>query len=182
VQVLSFDQMNIPYEVDVSEHLLFDDVNVLRVVFFQPPEVDGQVGYTSRTKVLKARFSYGWDWMPRLVNVGIYRDVYLRCVETAYLKDVYPDADCDGTNGSLTITSKISSCKDAEMTLQYEIIYGDEICYSGKQKVSVGSGDENDVVFHTKLDNVKLWYPNGFGQQPLYNVRVLLLQNDKNSR
>ena len=178
VQVLYFDQMHLPYEADVSEQLFFDEVNVLRIVFFQTPELDGQVGYTSRTTVLKSRYNYGWDWMPRMVNIGIFRDVYLRCVESAYLKDVYPNAECDGTNGALTVTSEISSCKDTAMALQYMITYGDEVCYCGVQKISVCSREENTVVFHTKLNNVKIWYPNGCGEQPLYTVSVCLLQND----
>ena len=58
--ILSFDQMHIPYEVDVTNQLS-EGENQLKIVFLQPPEIDGQVGYTSRTTVLKARFNYGWD-------------------------------------------------------------------------------------------------------------------------
>lgn len=175
-EILYFDQMHVPYEADVTKHLYVDRENVLRVVFLQPPEVDGQVGYTSRTKVLKSRYNYGWDWMPRLVNVGIFRDVYLRGVESAYLRDVYPQTDTDGTAGDITIHCAIAACEDAEMALRYTVTYGGKVCCSGTQEIHVHAGEDNRAVFHARLDNIRLWYPNGGGAQPLYTVTVSLLR------
>ena len=48
-QVLEFNEMMIPYRVDVTDAIYLDKENQLKIVFLQPPEVDGQVGYTSKT-------------------------------------------------------------------------------------------------------------------------------------
>lgn len=178
-EILHFDQMHLPYEVDVTDHLLFDEENVLRVVFLQTPEVDGQVGYTSRTTTLKSRFNYGWDWMPRLVNIGIFGDVSLRGVDTAYVTDLYPEASAEGNTGALTVTSAITGYQDTSITVEYTLTYNQAVCYSETQQIELKQGTENTAVLHATLPDICLWNPNGFGEQPLYTLTVSLLNGDR---
>ena len=57
--------------------------------------------------MLKSRYNYGWDWMPRLVNIGIFGAVYLRFEESAVLRDVYPEASVEPDG-----TGKLRLCAD----------------------------------------------------------------------
>ncbi|MET3803228.1 beta-mannosidase [Nakamurella sp. UYEF19] len=43
----------------------------LTIVFRRVPEDIGQIGRTSRIREWKARFGYGWDWTPRIVQIGV---------------------------------------------------------------------------------------------------------------
>ncbi len=40
-------------------------------MFTDIPDGLGQNGWTSRIRDWKPRFNYGWDWIPRLVQIGI---------------------------------------------------------------------------------------------------------------
>lgn len=50
----------------------------LRIVFTDLPANLGQNGWTSRIREWKSRFSYGWDWTPRMVQIGITASPRLR--------------------------------------------------------------------------------------------------------
>lgn len=173
-KLFSFDQMHRPYEADVTGRLTAGE-NHLRVVLLQPPEVDGQVGYTSRTTVLKSRYNYGWDWMPRLVNIGIFGAVYLRFEESAVLRDVYPEASVepDGT-GKLRLCADIEGVSDKTPTLHYTVSFGGERCAEGMTQVTVQAGKTLRFEETVSLADVRLWYPAGLGDQPLYTVDVWL--------
>jgi beta-mannosidase len=59
-----------PFRIEVpqGEHLL-------AVAIRPAPESEAQVGRTSRVRVHKPRMNYGWDFCPRLVHQGIWREV-----------------------------------------------------------------------------------------------------------
>jgi beta-mannosidase len=61
-----------PFEVEVPP-----GSHVLAVVIGTAPESEPQVGRTSRVRVHKSRMSYGWDFCPRLIHQGIWREVLL---------------------------------------------------------------------------------------------------------
>ncbi len=177
-RLFSFDQMHRPYEADVTGRLTAGE-NHLRVVLLQPPEVDGQVGYTSKTTVLKSRYNYGWDWMPRLVNIGIFGAVTLRFAESAVLKNVYPKAavEPDGT-GVLLLTADVEGLCDRTLSVRYTVSQDGGCVASGTVPVTVKAGKTVPLVQTVRIENVRLWYPAGMGQQPLYTVELQLLDND----
>ena len=173
-RVLAFDQMHIPYEIDVSDAVV-PGCNVLKVVFLQPPEVDGQVGYTSRTTILKSRFNYGWDWTPRLVNIGIYGDVYLRLTGDLRFSDWYPEALVEQEGGELHLHYTLEGEKLEEARLCAVVRYqGETVARMEKD----AGGQEGELCL--RLPHVELWHPNNMGEQPLYTVQVSLL--DANGR
>jgi beta-mannosidase len=73
----TFSGMFLPVEIDITGIAQAGENN-LRVIFYQPPEVEGQIGYSNRVRQFKSRFNYVWDWCPRIVPVGIWEDVYLK--------------------------------------------------------------------------------------------------------
>jgi beta-mannosidase len=75
----NFDDAHVPHRFDLGEaataylasHPGADAVPLV-IAFTHPPRNLGQVGRTSRVRAAKPRFSYGWDWTPRLVQTGIW--------------------------------------------------------------------------------------------------------------
>ena len=52
-------------------------------------------------------------------------------------------------------------------------LYLDDYFYSDCKKA------EDEVVFEIEVDKPKLWYPYGYGEQPLYNLNVGLKYKDE---
>jgi beta-mannosidase len=52
----------------------------LRIAFAPPPRALGQINYTSRIRDRKPRFNYVWDWVPRLVQTGIWDAIRIESV------------------------------------------------------------------------------------------------------
>ena len=178
-EILRFDQMHLAHEVDITDRLNDDGHNNLKVVFFQPPEIDAQLGYTSRINVLKARFNYGWDWMPRLVNIGIFRDVYIKAIDVGRILDFYPKACWDGKRAQLEASLQLHGYGHREARVRYEVRYQGEICAFGETPVLMSDGI-TDSRYTIEIDHPKIWHPNGMGKQPVYTVSATLL--DENGR
>ena len=71
-----FGKTFIPYTFKITLFLKGKD-NTLAIVFKCPPSYLGQIGYTSKIRDWKPRFYYGWDWIPRIVQIGIWDDISL---------------------------------------------------------------------------------------------------------
>lgn len=170
-KVLSFDGMHLPYEAEITD-LLREGDNHLWLVFLQPPEVDGQVGYTSSTTVLKPRYNYGWDWMPRMVNIGIFGDVYLRLTESAYFTEMNPVAQIVENDGIIALRAKLRCLKKDDVLLKYVVCGEKGVVASGTKAVSLTDGKELPIEVDIHIANVQRWNVIDRGEQVLYSLRV----------
>lgn len=115
----------------------------------------------------KAHCMFGWDWGPQLPDMGIWKPVKLIG---------YTDARIDG----VYITQKHSENTvelDLKITLDKKNISGCENDF--KAEITVKNPD-GDVVLTTNktnitIENPQIWWPNGYGEQPLYEINVNLL-------
>ncbi|WP_042721442.1 glycoside hydrolase family 2 protein [Flavobacterium sp. B17] len=123
-----------------------------------------------RSFVRKAQYQFGWDWGPRLVTAGIWKEVKLKCWNQAKLENI-------------KIEQKKLTSTRADLNIYQEIFVDEE----GKYKVSVnGKSQEftlkkglNTLSVPYQIDNPKLWQPNGWGEQNLYDVKISLQKNSK---
>lgn len=132
----------------------------------------------------KAHCMFGWDWGPRLPDAGIWRDVSLLAYSTARLDSVYITQEHLGDAVTLRfqVQAELPDC--AELL----DLDGDRARAAGLRcRVTVTDPDScrvessSDQVFASGLSiqNPKLWWPNGYGAQPLYQVRVDLLSGEQ---
>ncbi|MCA1694589.1 MAG: hypothetical protein LC749_07570, partial [Actinobacteria bacterium] len=70
--VAEFGGVMLPHRFNLGPVLADDAPKVLRIIFREPPPEQGVTGWTSRSLYFKPRYSYGWDWCPRLVPTGIW--------------------------------------------------------------------------------------------------------------
>jgi beta-mannosidase len=171
-----FNNTFITYKFNITP-LLKDKNNTLAVVFECPPAYLGQIGYTSKIKDWKPRFYYGWDWIPRIVQIGIWDDILIEVLNKDYSGidniKVVTDADRDRDLGHLEIS--------AEMTPQ---------AYHGKVRIQLMKDTGEPLIDETfpaaqlhgekTWDNLKIerWWPNGSGKQPLYSLLCTLYDSD----
>lgn len=86
-------------EVDLTDAVRAGG-RTLTIVFDSVPDDLGQIGRTSRIREWKARFGYGWDWTPRIVQIGIAGPLALEVRSGVTLEAVAVLADLDLATGA----------------------------------------------------------------------------------
>ncbi|MDR6457180.1 beta-mannosidase [Chryseobacterium vietnamense] len=124
-----------------------------------------------RSFVRKAQYQFGWDWGPRLVTAGIWKDVQLEFWNNAKI---------------ITVKDIQKRVSDTSNDLRFDVeIYaqnaGDYILDLNKihKKVSLKKGS-NTISVAYKTAGMKLWQPNGRGEAHLYDFEVKLSKDQKN--
>jgi beta-mannosidase len=120
----------------------------------------------------KAQFQSGWDWSPRLMNVGILGDVRLEWTAGPRLDEV---AVCALLSEDLTtarIVARATLANPAEAAV--EGVLRARVVETGQEvavAVTAAPGESRHEVCVT-LENPRLWWPVGHGEQLLYHVEV----------
>jgi len=121
----------------------------------------------------KAHYMFGWDWGPQLPDAGIWRSVYLEYHKVAKLEDVRIRQRHEENQVHLDIQCPVISYKpnSTYINLRVEAPDGEII-----SKEIAGAVDSATTI---TIDNPKLWWANGYGEQPLYKVELLLMDKDE---
>ena len=126
--------------------------------------------------IRKAHYMFGWDWGPKLPDMGIWRDVELIAVNGGLIDGVYVRQDhskvSEGTVGlDIDITAGYTS--DRELEAEVKITAPDGSAVTEKAVI-----DGRRTSVHIDISDPKLWYPRGYGEQPLYKLSVTLLDGE----
>ena len=137
----------------------------LAIVFASPPELHGQVGYTSETRELKPRYSYSWDWCPRLVPAGAKGSLSLvaRKEHAVRLFNVRTELDEDLRTARVVVRMDMPGARSVDMQLSRK---GEPVAV----KRFAAAPGENEFCLHTA--SPELWWPNGEGRQALYDLKI----------
>ncbi|CEJ69868.1 Exo-beta-D-glucosaminidase precursor [Chryseobacterium oranimense G311] len=169
------DNMFRKWEIPVKE-LLKEGNNDLKIKFTsavkEGKERAKKVPFTMpespRSFVRKAQYQFGWDWGPRLVTAGIWKDIQLKCWNFAQIQNIKYDQNFSGNIFNLKFEIEIN----AENTGDYVLNINKQI-----QKVSLKKGI-NKISVPYKTDGMKLWQPNGWGDANLYDFKIALSKNN----
>ncbi|MBP5384852.1 MAG: glycoside hydrolase family 2 protein [Lachnospiraceae bacterium] len=183
----SVNNMHRVWDYEVLDLLVPGD-NTLTVTFHSPTRYikeayeqdpaegtsDAMVGFPL---LRKAHCMFGWDWGPRLPDAGIWRDVELIGVNVALIDSVYITQKHEAGKVTLGLEVELnctdpacaaSDCAvDGKCGLTYEV------------RITAPDGSVStfaDTPETITIDDPKLWWPNGYGEQNLYTVSVSLLQ------
>ena len=169
--------------------------NELRVVFRSPinqdlakvtgsgyelPAVNDQ-GEKTSPYMRKAPYSFGWDWGPRFVTCGLWKPVRLEAWDVARIVDVaVRQREIGKEKATLTATVEVLAAKPARGGFPAAAL---EVAVEGggapvTLKVPLEAGATTHTVAF-EIADPRLWWPNGYGEQPLYTVRTRLLVNGK---
>ncbi|MCB8982610.1 MAG: glycoside hydrolase family 2 protein [Ardenticatenaceae bacterium] len=121
----------------------------------------------------KAPCQFGWDWGPQLPPIGIWKDIRLEGGPGPRLDDVHLRQQ--HANGQVVVSAALSVAGETSASL------------SAQLQVTAPDGEEwlaeTAVSAHTALNitiaNPQLWWPNGYGDQPLYRVAVALREGEE---
>lgn len=171
--------MYTPAAFDITDKLDFNRTNTLNVLFESSPEEMGQIGHTSMVRTQKSRFNYKWDFGTRLVNTGIWDDVLIKAIGDVELEDTFVLAnvitdDVSGVNGEINIDTVIADYQGNSgepITVHVSISSESAVIYETKEEI-VPVSDKYHFHKRIVIENPKLWYPNGLGEQHLYHVKI----------
>ena len=168
------DNMHRTWEFDVKD-LLREGENNIAVHFASPTKfiresyaadpadgtADAMEGFPS---LRKAHCMFGWDWGPRLPDAGIWRDISLLGVDTARIRDVLVKQFHGDGRVTLEVDTHIARLTDAPAEVRVSVTAPDGTVLTG--------GGETCRI---EVPDPQLWWPAGYGGQPLYRVEVELV-------
>ena len=176
VQVLAADNMFRIWRVPVKGHL-HPGKNLLRVVFPSPIKAAQEVAAgdafrlksmtADKTYVRKAAYEFGWDWGPKFVTSGIWRPVRLEAWDKVRIADFairQRDVSKDVAHASAEVEVEAATAGSAKVSVQYA---DDGKPVTLRTVASLHAG-RNVIVLPVEIRQPKLWYPAGYGDQPLY--------------
>ena len=120
--------------------------------------------------IRKAHSMFGWDWGPKLPDAGLFRGIELCCFDTARLGESLIRQEHVAGEVILHIESETEkTCESAadELQLVYEL--------RDPSGSLIYTGTDSDI----KITNPSLWWPNGYGEQPLYKLTIQLKAGEK---
>ncbi|MCR4787725.1 MAG: glycoside hydrolase family 2 protein [Lachnospiraceae bacterium] len=184
-----------------SKGCVFEGKNTLKVVIYSPvayirnEQAKVYTGGASESMegfphIRKAHCMFGWDWGPRIPDSGIFRDVSLLeirsgRINSVYIKQEHLTRDCKTGKVRLYFSPDISLF--GSMAGRREGDKKDEILI----KITVTGPDGRQIMveepfryrstYRIGIDDPKLWWPRGYGDQPLYGVSVDILKKYGNA-
>lgn len=171
-----FSNAFLPYKFDITSFLK-DKGNTLAIVFKCPPTYLGQISYTSKIKDWKPRFYYGWDWIPRIVQIGIWDDIRLEIQnkEQPLISELKTITSADRLKdlGVLEVSASVTpSASDCSVRIQLTKPDGGTLIDETFQGSQLMAGK--------KWNNLKIkrWWPSGSGDQPLYTLSCTLTDKE----
>ncbi len=172
---------------DVKDQLKKDEKNRLVVVLAAAPEGIGQIGHTHGVNHLKPRFSYKWDFTARLIELGIWKGIELRSYSDLIIDDVHTRSELHwGSNDSCIMAEiraaiAIRRVKGGLLDSNIQAVIGihGEIIDSVRLLPLVFEEAQTTTVEAIlQVPNPKLWWPNGMGEQPDYQLSISLLDEE----
>ncbi len=184
VVILESQNMFRHFEVDAAV-LLRPGENRLQVSFRSPidmalPEVR-RLGYelpqgndraTTPTRAFtrKAAYHYGWDWGPRFVTSGIWRPIRLQSWSGVRISDMRVlQRELNDQRAVLSVVVEVLT--DSVQTGSVVVRGGNRWFAPVEVAVALEPG-LNVVPLEVVIDAPQRWWPNGLGEQPLYDIVV----------
>ena len=169
--IFNTDNMFLKYECDIKKLLRATD-NVLTVslngyggVDFSSMEKYSSAFGHKRLMLRKAQCHFGWDWAPDLPGLGIFLPVYLTYHDGARITEVLAEPKLCGDVFFQYITE---GAGDA-LSLTAQVFFNGAVVVEGRQQVT-----HRRNCMALSVEDFKLWWPNGSGEQNLYTYRLTL--------
>lgn len=182
-----------PFEFDVSGLLREDGENVL-VVLIHPAPVAVRNAIAAGAAewpvmgVMRPAYPYwkcitsaGWDWGAKIITMGIWKDVRLItsegvCLDNPIvLSQLAPPYDRATLNIRLNLRS--DQPRATKINYRARCLTAPDKPVLASQMTNLGAG-EQQLTSSMEIPQPQLWWPNGYGQQHLYELEVSVQTTD----
>ncbi len=165
---------NIRHDIDVSSALRNGE-NELTVKLYSPTKwVQGRpkragAFTTERMYTRRMQCTYGWDWVARFLTVGLGQcTLMIPEQDEVYTENVYiTTTDIDDESATVCVDVGFDT-KYSGRILEFTVTDADGAGVCSKKKYCA----EDFVRLHFDIPSPRLWYPLGYGEQPLYTFTL----------
>jgi beta-mannosidase len=164
VKIFHQEGMFTPVSLDITDKL--KEKNQLLIKIHPVPKLHpSPADRTQASQVTKPAVSYGWDWHPRLIPLGIWDETYLEIQSLPHVDEIQANYNLNDNFSKADIILDLSGRNLSGSS--YVWILRDA---SGKDILrSEGVFEGNHAVIHLKLSNPVLWWTHDHGVPYLYN-------------
>ncbi|WMC92983.1 beta-mannosidase [Kineothrix sp. MB12-C1] len=156
------------------ESILREKENLLEVHLFSPIrymeeqiEVHGAIPCNTDTLdgfpyLRKSSCMSGWDWAPKLPDMGIFRQVFLNGTDKVRIADVHIRQEHEKEKVRLSLHVDMEKLEEKA------------VC---DYRVTIIAPDRSTAIWEGSPESIEitkpsLWWPRGYGKQDLYTVKV----------
>lgn len=180
--VLEADNMFRKYAIDIKSVLRIG-TNEIRIYFHSPvnrakslqANYPIQLPTDERVFVRKAQYQFGWDWGPRFVTSGIWKDVRLSGDNHVRVKSAYftytDHVETDTANINIALEFQSKHRMRYEVSVE-ELNSG--VMYYTQSYANVFPTN-TQIQFDFSIP--ERWMPMGYGNQPIYRFKVVVKHN-----
>jgi beta-mannosidase len=170
------------YRFDVTRALAAGE-NLIELSFKSPlpymreqagasPAKNAGMGIAGKNSVRKPQYHFGWDWGPNLPPVGIRHCIRLEAFTAARLDDVRIEQTHGPEGVAVKVAARVTPLGDPAAPLRLDArITAPDGAVLAQEGVVAG----NRAACEWLITQPQLWWCNGLGPQPLYQVEVTLL-------
>ena len=169
-----------PFEFEVSKQLRLGEDNIVTLLVHQvpaslagadspPPEFRPAYSHT------KGESELGWDFAPKIMNLGIEKSVKLISDRGAFLFQPLVFSKLSPPYDKAELLTKVEVQADHPQTLElrYQVrpLVGGAAMLTATQRVEAGTSPRQ-IDCSLELLKPELWWPHGYGEQPLYALEI----------
>lgn len=121
----------------------------------------------------KAPYQWGWDWGPKLPPIGVWKEIRLEGYSKARLGEIHIRQYHQGGRASLSIQTTVQTWGEPRLQVVATLK-----APNGKTFVAEVEVNDQKASAEIEVPEPQLWWPNGFGEQPLYTLQVELQERE----
>ncbi len=180
VPVLRHEGMQTPVELDLTARA--GTATWLTVKLFPAPKSKpSPLDRRQADHTCKPAVAYTWDFHPRLIPLGFWRETYLEVRSRVHFAQKPSvsyalNESCDRAEGKLSVT--LSAPATDDLVVRWQLTAPDNrTVLATEQRISAGH-TTCLVPFSLALDATQLWWPQGQGAQALHVSEVTLVSTN----
>lgn len=132
-------------------------------------------GDARRSFVRRPQYTVGWDWGPKVVTIGITGNAFLRSFQKIVIREAKVETLSVGEPAILKVMVNVENL-DFVGTKECGVIVRlwkeEELCAEKKVENILLTSGYNYIDMEMQVVNAMLWWPSGYGAQPLYRVEI----------
>ncbi len=122
----------------------------------------------------KAPCHWGWDWGPKLPPIGVWKEIRLEGYSLRF-ENVHVRQNLDMNIATISADIETGEFNNAEIKAHLKVTGPNGEQYKAKETLSsIFEGEDGFANLSVDIPDPQLWWPNGYGAQPLYEVEVTL--------
>lgn len=174
------ENMHLRHRFDIRPYAVAGE-NTIRIVFSSPTKYirkkykekflhGSSESMEGLTHLRKGLSMFGWDWGPKLPDMGIWRRIAIEIYDIARIEATYVRQEHFSDQVVLEIDVNLQVYKERSVSAIVSLYGPDgEVVGQKHAEIKNGIGKIKETV-----PNPALWFPNNLGDQPLYRLKTVI--------